>query len=385
MLLTGSAFAQTGLDWTAFKGALDNAGKYWQFETLNYYDGTWKDEGSYFLTTTDAGELVMTQNSDLLDESSYWTLKVSPLKPGENYPNNACKARVEIVNQDGYTLTLDKTTNKVATSGTAAADKISVFYVLASDNSNLTLAYFPVEGDNTTWYALGYTGSSSTRTYEVKGLKGGVDKYIESWKINEIAEEAIKVKDMNAELKGGFMLDFSSKGKEYPNLVGAEAFSGKLTAVSASFDGVSNVTDAQKNDDDVFYLRNANGDYIVLSDDYIGDADATLNGTKSAIYRGYNFKTISEHAFNQLDADGKNNAKFSVYKSYDFNDTDSLIVTLPKVSKIGKIDATAAANDLEGQGLRVFVSSVNVAGVKSNMLTTIAYAKCNDRLVKDSG
>ena len=71
------------------------------------------------------------------------------------------------------------------------------------------------------------------------------------------------------------MLDFSSKGKEYPNLVGAEAFSGKLTAVSASFDGVSNVTDAQKNDDDVFYLRNANGDYIVLSDDYIGDADAT--------------------------------------------------------------------------------------------------------------
>ena len=196
----------------------------------------------------------------------------------------------------------------------------------------------------------------------------------------DIKENAIQVQDMNAELNGGFMLDFSSKGKEYPNLVGAEAFSGKLTAVSSKYDQTG-VTDTEKNEDEVFYLKNANNEYIILSDDYIGDADATLNGTKSAFYRGYNFKTISEHAFEQLT--DKSNAQFKVFKSYDFNDTDSLIVTLPNVHKIGKIDGdlTITTPNAKGEkGLRVFVSSVNVAGVKSNMLTTIAYTRCNDRL-----
>ena len=385
LLLSGSAFAQTaGVDWVASapNGALDNAGKYWQLETVNNYitGSSWSSTGDYYLTIKN-GSLVMSQKSDLLDESSYWTFKVIPLTAGENYPQPACKALVEIVNQDGYTLTLDKSTHQLATDATTAANKISRFYVMESDNDNLILAYFPVETDNTTYYALGYNSPSSDSglTYPVAGKKVGVENYALSWNIIDIDEEAIQVQDMNAELNGGFMLDFSSKGKEYPNLVGAEAFSGKLTAVSSKYDKTG-VTDTEKNEDKVFYLKNANNEYIILSDDYIGDADATLNGTKSAFYRGYNFKTISEHAFEQLTDTEKKNAQFKVFKSYDFNDTDSLIVTLPNVEKIGKIDATAAANDLKGEGLRVFVSSVNVAGVKSNMLTTIAYTKCNDRL-----
>ena len=246
--------------------------------------------------------------------------------------------------------------------------KINCFLSAYDTNgSNSNILYF--DDATGTRYYVKYNASSPYKLEAVSGTAAS------GFDLVDIAEQAIKVKDMNAELNGGFMLDFSSKGKEYPNLVGAEAFSGKLTAVSAT----AGLADALKPEDDVFYLRNANGDYIVLSDDYIGDADATLNGTKSAIYRGYNFKTISEHAFAQLG--NKTIAQFSVFKSYDFNDTDSLIVTLPNVKDFGKIPATGVEDVTEeSKGLRVFVSSVSVAGVKSNLLTTIAYNKCDDRL-----
>ena len=345
-------------------GALGS--KYYCVEMIYEWNGSFSPRSDrFYVTKNGASYILETKNPDFVesgDLDSYWKVELDHTDAqGDWY---------KLTNAKGELL---KVTDK---------NGVEVKSFLAShEDMNSDTNVDEADGSVLYFYEQTSTGTSVIRrlgwgTGDVIVPEGvaGFNK-VACFNLVDIAEQAIKVKDMNAELNGGFMLDFSSKGKEYPNLVGAEAFSGKLTAVSAT----AGLTDAQKPEDDVFYLRNANGDYIVLSDDYIGDADATLNGTKSAIYRGYNFKTISEHAFNQLDADGKNNAKFSVYKSYDFNDTDSLIVTLPKVSKIGKINSTTVG-DLSGKGLRVFVSSVNVAGVKSNMLTTIAYEKCNDRL-----
>ena len=42
LLLSGSMFAanQAGVDWSKTPGALDNAGKYWQLNYLNYKSGS---------------------------------------------------------------------------------------------------------------------------------------------------------------------------------------------------------------------------------------------------------------------------------------------------------------------------------------------------------
>ena len=183
----------------------------------------------------------------------------------------------------------------------------------------------------------------------------------------EIAEEVITAADLNAQLKDGFGLLFGpGKDKEYKNLTGAEAFSGKITA-----EPVSGATGR-------YYFKRADGQYIVLSDDFIGEANATLDGTEDAIYRGYNFKAVSKHTFDT--EINKNNAIFTVYKSYDFNDTDSLIVTLPNAC-VGEMPTawTGDANSVNAnkdKGVRLYVSNVD----DKNYLTVIEYAKANDRL-----
>ena len=368
--------------------------KYFILGRAAYNDGTWTtDPGTteWYAFEKD-GEVSFSSTSgyEVENKAAFWKIvDVTPTNDPQ-IGQDGIVAKVKIVNANGYTLAFDKSTQTsdgeiaLADPNTTAGNLVNEFYV-----ENLRTSSGTVDGAGLCMYIgadkymLANKGGSN-EFYLVKiGYAGTETYYYTSFKTVEISEKAIQVQDMNAELNGGFMLDFSSKGKEYPNLVGAEAFSGKLTAVSASYDNDPTATDVQKAEDKLFYLRNANGDYIVLSDDYIGDADATLNGTQSAIYRGYNFKTISEHAFEQLSDIKKTNAQFSVFKSYDFNNTDSLIVTLPNVQKIGKINLNNPLNEgaeNNESGLRVFVSSVNVAGVKSNMLTTIAYTKCNDML-----
>ena len=379
LLLSGSVFAahQAGVDWTTgVPGALDNVNKYWQLQTVNYRSGTdeWKAESAFFLTTTDNNQLVFTNNTNLLDESSFWTLKVIPLSAGENYPDTYCKALVEVVNQDGYTLTLDKTTNKMATSSTNDKDKINRFYVRVGAAGNTQLAYFPDETDNTKVFALGQgTMIVSGATYEIMGQQVGVvPSIVDSWDLVEISEKAISADDLNAELKDGFGLLFGpGKDKEYSNLSGAEAFSGKIKAVQAG-----------SNPNQYYFVR-TDGKYIVLSDDFIGEANATLDGTQDAIYRGYNFKAVSKHTFDT--EINPNNAIFTVYYSYDFNDTDSLIVTLPLAGKVnagtsydqlGSLPTTGLRQGQECKGLRVFVASSR----NDDFLTTIEYFKANDRL-----
>ena len=362
LLLAGSALGTANAE-TLLEVA-DN-GKYYQVKmsyvsqsanTWTQTPSTWNAQylsadgsGYSFLKTADA-------------KVGYWTVK-DVLKTGEILPANAV-GKIQLVN-----ASTQKNFSVKLTDGTLA----ETFYLISTGQGDACALQVADSNAATNWIV-----GDANDDVAIAQSVSTTAPYIAGLEVEEIDEVAIKVKDMNAELNGGFMLDFSSKGKEYPNLVGAEAFSGKLTAVSYQYDD-ENVKEEDKQIDEVFYLKNANNEYIILSDDYIGDADATLNGTKSAFYRGYNFKTISEHAFEQLT--DKSNAQFKVFKSYDFNDTDSLIVTLPNVKNIGKIGASGVENATDDyKGLRVFVSSVNVAGVKSNMLTTIAYVKCNDRL-----
>ena len=363
LLMAGGVFSSVNAtEWPTDDTYVLNTGKYHLIQQVATSDGSdWLQATApvtdYYLSATSDGTPIF---STVKDKNAYWTITTKQVAGITYY---------QLKNAEGKVL------NYVHGKGTPDETKID-WFIVQSESTPIDLNSLAYEFDGTKYYL---TPDDNMTTYwtatfsSTKSDARGFDNV-------EIDEVAIKVKDMNAELNGGFMLDFSSKGKDYPNLVGAEAFSGKLTAVSSKYDRTG-VTDTEKNEDEVFYLKNANNEYIILSDDYIGDADATLNGTKSAFYRGYNFKTISEHAFEQLT--DKTNAQFKVFKSYDFNDTDSLIVTLPNVHKIGKIDGdlTITTPNAKGEkGLRVFVSSVNVAGVKSNMLTTIAYTRCNDRL-----
>ena len=373
LLLSGSVFAahQAGVDWTTgVPGALDNAGKYWQLNYLNYRQGSgdWTTGGTgFYLTITEGSvpQLVIANTaSDLLDKTSYWTLKEIPLTAGETYPDANCVALVEIVNAEGYTLSLDKSTGLLADDNTVASDKISRFYVRKGTNNNIVLAYYP--SGNSSVYCIGQDVTIDANTIALKGKLLGTDNYGVSWNLKEIAEEVISATDLNAQLKDGFGLLFGpGKDKEYKNLTGAEAFSGKITAEPIS--GAS----------DKYYFKRADGKYIVLSDDFIGEANATLDGTEDAIYRGYNFKAVSKHTFDT--EINKNNAIFTVYKSYDFNDTDSLIVTLPYAGmdkQLGSLPTEGLNQTDACPGLRVFVASSK----NDDFLTTIEYKKANDRL-----
>ena len=365
-------------------------GKYFVLERLNFHDkstGSWSANADYYLTMNNNGQLVYTNNPSFEDKDAYWTIE-DVTTTNDPQITSQYVAKVKVVNANGWTLAFDKTSVttdghlKMATDATAAEDRIDEFYVETKQSTNNGLLCLWVNGQK---YLLGNGDQIATGIYEAVAVNDAAS----AGTINDvnavgINEEAITAADLNAEWNGGFYLNFSSKGKEYKNLTGAEPFAGKLTAIGVNDDDVNYSSDTQ------FYLRTANGDYVVLSDDYIGDADATLNGTKSAFYRGYNFKTISEHAFNQLS--NKTVAQFSIFKSYDFNKdnirTDSLIVSLPNVKAIGSVPNAglnmSAAN--HESGLRLFVSTVNVAGVTSNLLTTIDYTKCNDMLadVKDN-
>ena len=357
-------------------------GKYFTIGRTAYTnDGsTWNNDNSYFLSMTSNGQLVYTNVASLANKSSYWTIE-DVLAPGESLivGGKTYAGKVKITNAEGWTLAFDKSRNasgyiQMATATTTAANLVNEFYVEAS-GSNVMLSFYV----GTDKYLLGNAAVITPGVYEAVAIKDGSYSGVTLNNVNlvGIEEVAIGAADLNSELNGGFELNFSSNGKEYANLVGADAFAGKLTAIPVN---------RMNPNDTKFYLRTADGKYVTLSDDYIGDADATLNGTESAIYRGYNFKTVSEHAFG-LSSFEKGNATFSIFKSYDFNKTDSLIISLPDVKNIGEIgpdglntSATSTPATNNEEGLCVFVSSVNVAGVKSNLLTTIDYTKANDML-----
>ena len=382
LLLAGGVFSVAeASNWTTDTRYVQNTGKYFLIQQSGRYtgplgSGSWQklptrptDKPFYLKKVGDKTQFV--QDVQLGDKAAYWTIiirqnsgqtefQLKNMADGKPLQYKYTKSSGEEVTVEWFLSAYDGPER-----GSSASINVDVNTLYFYDDQNKAQYIYPKADTNGDWWV---DANQITATSFGDGFNN-----------IEIDEEAITAADLNAEWNGGFYLNFSSKGKEYKNLTGAEAFAGKLKA-----EGINGGSDTQ------FYLRTASGDYVILSDDYIGDADATLNGTKSAFYRGYNFKTISEHAFNQLT--NKTVAQFSIFKSYDFNKdnirTDSLIVSLPNVKAIGEVPNgglnKSAAN--HESGLRLFVSTVNVAGVTSNLLTTIDYTKCNDMLadVKDN-
>ena len=316
--------------------------------------------GEYVLSVNDKGEFILTKDKD--SKNAYWTI-TTVSGTGTVY--------YQLKNANGETL---KFTHAAGTADEQVIDKFRI----AGESGNTS----PFDPFNYIYYEAKVNGSNK-KFYLQKGTEGGdvmsvtfaenaKNGKVVGFNNFEIPNEVIPAADLNAVLKDGFGLLFGpGKNKEYKNLTGAEAFSGKITA-----EPVEGATGK-------YYFKRADGKYIVLSDDFIGEPNATLDGTEEAIYRGYNFKAVSKHTF---DTDiNKNNAVFTVYKTYDFNDTDSLIVTLPYAGITSDPDKQLGHLPIEGlnqeddcPGLRVFVASSR----NDDFLTTIEYKHANDRLAE---
>ena len=316
--------------------------------------------GEYVLSVNDKGEFILTKDKD--SKNAYWTI-TTVSGTGTVY--------YQLKNANGETL---KFTHAAGTADEQVIDKFRI----AGESGNTS----PFDPFNYIYYEAKVNGSNK-KFYLQKGTEGGdvmsvtfaenaKNGKVVGFNNFEIPNEVIPAADLNAVLKDGFGLLFGpGKNKEYKNLTGAEAFSGKITA-----EPVEGATGK-------YYFKRADGKYIVLSDDFIGEPNATLDGTEEAIYRGYNFKAVSKHTF---DTDiNKNNAVFTVYKTYDFNDTDSLIVTLPYAGITSDPDEQLGHLPIEGlnqeddcPGLRVFVASSR----NDDFLTTIEYKHANDRLAE---
>ena len=326
LLLAGGVFSTANAsNWTTDDTYVQNTGKYFGIlrgQTNNSGAG-WIDRGEFltYNSSSETFEYVTNWN----DKNSYWTISTREVNGATEY---------QLTNANGVVFKYNK------------VEWFRIEY--ATNGQDVNVLYYFDDNNNKTYL----TNSTGSLVYGFSNV--------------EIAEEVITAADLNAQLKDGFGLLFGpGKDKEYKNLTGAEAFSGKITA-----EPVSGATGR-------YYFKRADGQYIVLSDDFIGEANATLDGTEDAIYRGYNFKAVSKHTFDT--EINKNNAIFTVYKSYDFNDTDSLIVTLPYAGmdkQLGSLPTEGLNQSDACPGLRVFVASSK----NDDFLTTIEYKKANDRL-----
>ena len=353
-LLAGGMFGTANASqWPTDTQYVLNTGKYHLIQQVAIISGSnWQAASApytdYYLSAEEDGTPLF---SKVKDENAYWTITTDQKAGVVYYQFTNAKGKVLTYVHAAGTPNEEKITWFNVASTNSPIDINDIFYTIGGTNYFLT-ADSPIDTNN-------YSAEFSSTVADARGFDNV-----------EIPEEVIPAADLNAVLKDGFGLLFGpGKDKEYNNLTGAEAFSGKITA-----EPVSGATG-------LYYFKRADGKYIVLSDDFIGEANSTLNGTQSAIYRGYNFKAVSKHAFDT--EINKNNAVFTVYKSYDFNDTDSLIVTLPYAGmttnpdeQLGELPIAGLNQSDPCPGLRVFVASSR----NDDFLTTIEYAKANDRL-----
>ena len=121
-------------------------------------------------------------------------------------------------------------------------------------------------------YQLGGVSTTGTTqdnlTYGQYSSPSGI--YFAGLEAEEIPEVALKAKQMNSQLSGGFELSFTSNGKEYKNLTQAEAFAGKLTAVGVNVTDPDDANEVANSTDTEYYFRTSDGRYIVLEDEYLG-------------------------------------------------------------------------------------------------------------------
>ena len=349
VLAGGMLSVANASDWSTDTRYVQNSKKYHVIEQTAEITGIGSTEtttgyfNGYYLTYDANGTLVFAPSTREKDKRAYWTITTR---------TNGGNVEYQLTNAENETLSYTYTN--------AAGDDIEVSWFLVGHTTATdggvtkdanVLKFYDTDG-NLQFLTINTPDVNGNYPFEISTVESACFDNV------EIPEEVISAADLNAILKDGFGLLFGpGKDKEYKNLTGAEAFSGKITA-----EPVSGATGR-------YYFKRADGQYIVLSDDFIGEANATLDGTEDAIYRGYNFKAVSKHTFDT--EINKNNAIFTVYKSYDFNDTDSLIVTLPYAgigsTQFGSLPTTGLNQSDACPGLRVFVASSR----NDDFLTTI--------------
>ncbi|MCI7706847.1 MAG: DUF6383 domain-containing protein [Bacteroidales bacterium] len=335
LLLAGGMFsAANASDWTADKTYVQNTGKYFGIlkAQSNNNGGSWISRGEYLTYNSSSETFDYVANCN--DKNSYWTITTRKVNGATEY---------QLTNANGVVFKYNK------------VEWFRVEYATNGQDVN----------------QLYYFDDNNAKVYlEKSGYRYGFSN-------NEIAEEAISATELNSMLtKNAFGLIIgSAKDKEYTDLQG-NVFTGEIEAKAAT-------------SGTYYFYRKADKKYIVLTKNVWSENTANLDGKKKSAYAGYKFEAISEHAFGLLTPAQKiAQAEFQVFKSYDFNDTDSLIVTLPNAC-VGEMPGAStgvanwkgdvnSANANKDKGVRLFVSNVD----NKNYLTVIEYAKANDRLAK---
>ena len=343
LLAGGMLSVANASDWSDTR-YVQNSGKYHIIEQTGRFSGSWSQlTGGIYLTADADGNSIYAANTVAKDENAYWTIVAE---------NRNGHTEYQLINAKGVVFKCKNSTG------------VDVEWFLSAYDDNLgsfdvnTLYYY--EGGVAYYIYPGTQPTPNTWTVTSQVLSSGADGFNNI----EIAEVPIPAADLNAELNGAFQLNF----KDYTSLEG-NVFTGNLKAISTT--GNSFAT--------TYYLTNGNGDYILLDNEDVWSTNtANLDGRTRSAYSGYKFKTVSKHAFAQLSNQEKDNAVFTFYKSYDFNDTDSLIVTLPQ-AYVGDGPSATTKTQLTSntdKGLRLYIATVS----NINYLTAIEYDKANDRL-----
>ena len=346
--------------WENDYDAVLNTDKYYTLGVTAVHNSRWgasQKEAEYVLSVTEDGKFILTKDKD--SKAAYWKITTDSKTGVTKYV---------LQNANGETL---KYTHAKGTTDEVVIEQFGILGENGQPGVPQFNALYYTVGKSTTRYYLQKGKKIDNNSMEVTFATDQNDGKVVGFNNFDIDEESISVKDLNAELQGGFQIQIGKSGKnayeEFENWAETKkgfgnVFAGKLTAVDV--DGKTN-TDAEE-----FYLKSGDK-YIVLTDALWGGTNSDLNGKDA--YKGYQFELVSAHTFETTYKDKKNNAIFKIEKTYDFDQAygDSLIVSMPKV-KVG--DIMESATDV-----RLFVAEVN----NKSYLTIIESAAADDRLTED--
>ena len=345
--------------WENDYDAVLNTDKYYTLGVTAVHNSRWgasQKEAEYVLSVTEDGKFILTKDKD--SKAAYWKITTDSKTGVTKYV---------LQNANGETL---KYTHAEGTTDEVVIEQFGILGENGQPGVPQFNALYYTVGKSTTRYYLQKGKKIDNNSMEVTFATDQYDGKVVGFNNFDIDEESISVKDLNAELQGGFQIQIGKSGKnayeEFENWAETKkgfgnVFAGKLTAVDVN--GKTN-TDAEE-----FYLKSGDK-YIVLTDALWGGTNSDLNGKDA--YKGYQFELVSAHTFETTYKDKKNNAIFKIEKTYDFDQAygDSLIVSMPKV-KVGDMES---ATDV-----RLFVAEVN----NKSYLTIIESAAADDRLTED--
>lgn len=287
--------------------------------THNYTTNAWSDAtGStsatqYVLSVNQNGNVELTPKANLtgLEDSkeSIWMIREVTNLPVAYEKDATADVYVQLINGEGKTLKIDKTTNAQPTNASVATNIVDIFCAKYATACN-TDFWFSNAG---TRY---YLTHAATAPYEIIATQLGSGVTALGFDAEELLEadntKAWEASELNSQLGNGFALNIP--------------FSDKLPVKGNVFEGVLKAIPTSAATPTSFYLQNENGDYIYLSSAEKDLWSPTTNLDQNA-KKGYQFKTMNAHTFANADLALKGAATFSISNYYVNADTDSLIVT----------------------------------------------------------